>query len=125
MDVVKCSLLLYSFSKDAVCNSGRQNLLIFTDLQVKRNAVLFYISYIAFMAICRLAQYQPQMIVEFVMTDKAEVCLVIKVEYSDMRNAGSLLNVVMHPLHHLWKVTVCASAAHGKDNTTPFSHSLS
>lgn len=96
MDIVKCSLLLYSLRKDAVCNSGRQNLLIFTDVQVKRNAVLF--SYIVFMAICSLAQYQPQMIIEFVMTDKAEVNLVIKVEYSDMRN----VNIVTHTLHHLW-----------------------
>lgn len=125
MDVVKCSLLLYQHRKDAVCNSGRQHLLIVTDLQVKRNTVLFNINYIVFMAICSLAQYQPQMIAEFVMTHKAEVSLVFKVEYSDARNAGSLLNVVMHPLHHLWQVTVCASAAHGKDNTTPFSCSLS
>lgn len=101
MDVVKCSFLLHNLRKDAVCNSGRQNLFIFTDLQVKRNAVLLNISYIVFMAICSLAQYQPQTIVEFVMTDKAEVSLVIQVECSDMRNAGSLLNVVMHPLHHL------------------------
>lgn len=95
MDVLKCSLLLYNLRKDAVCNSGRQNLLIFTDLQVKRTAVLFNISYIAF-----LAQHRPQMIVEF--ADKAEVSLVIQVEYSDMRNARSLLNVITHPLHHLW-----------------------
>lgn len=95
-------LLLYSLRKDAVCNSGRQSLLIFTDLQVKRNAVLFNISYIVFITICSLAQYQPQMIVEFVMTDKVEISLAIKVEYSGTRTAGSLLNVVMHSLHHLW-----------------------
>lgn len=100
MDVVKCSLLLYNRRNDAVCNSGRKKLLIFTDLQVKRTVVLFNISYIAFMVICRLAQYQPQMIVEF--ADKAEVSLVIQVEYSDMRNAGSLLIVITHSLHHLW-----------------------
>lgn len=105
----KMFLLLYSLRKDAVCNSGRQSLLIFTDLQVKRNAVLFNISYIVFITICSLAQYQPQMIVEFVMTDKVEISLAIKVEYSGTRTAGSkcflnalLLNVVMHSLHHLW-----------------------
>lgn len=124
MDVVKSSLLLYHHRKDAVCNLGRQRLLIFTDLQVKRNVDLFNINYIVFTAIRSLAQYQPQMIAEFVMTDKAEVSRVFKVEYSDTRNAGSLLDVVTHPLHHHWQVTVCASAAHGKDNTTPFSRSL-
>lgn len=60
------------------------------------------ISCIVFMAICSPAQYQPHMTAQFVMTDKAEVRLVIKVECSDMGNAGSLLNVVTHALHHLW-----------------------
>lgn len=73
-------------SKNAGCNSGRQNVLIFTHLQVKRNTVLFNISYIASMTIHGLVQYQPQMTAEFIMTDVTEVSLVIKAAYLDMGN---------------------------------------
>lgn len=87
---------------DAVGNSRRQNLLIFTHLQVMRNTVLFNISYIVFMAIQGLAQYQLQMTAEFVMTEKIEVTLVITGAYSDTGNESSVPNVVTHSLHHLW-----------------------
>lgn len=63
-------------------------------MQVMRNTVLFNISYIVFMAIQGLAQYQPQMTAEFIMTDKIEVSLVIKGAYSDIGNESSVLNVV-------------------------------
>ena len=98
----KMTFLFYQCSKDAVCNSGRQNLLIFTHLQVKRNTILFNVSYIASMTIHGLAQYQAQMIAEFVITDKIEVSLVIKAAYSDTGNQGSILNVVTLSLRHLW-----------------------
>lgn len=67
-----------------------------------RNTVLFNISYIVFMAIQGLAQYQLQMTAEFVMTEKIEVTLVITGAYSDTGNESSVPNVVTHSLHHLW-----------------------
>lgn len=67
-----------------------------------RNTVLFNISYIVLLAIQGLAQYQPQMTAEFIMTDKIEVSLVTKGAYSDTGNESSVLNLVTHSLHHLW-----------------------